>query len=102
MGNDEARPIFEDLLEPFHDMGATTASLRRAGSTDHVAFDRAGLPGFNMMQDRLDYGRGYHTNMDTFERMELGDMMQAAVVMASIVYHVAQRDERIPRKVFNP
>jgi len=102
MGNDEAKPIFEDLLEPFHDMGATTATLRSTGSTDHVAFDRAGLPGFNMLQDRLDYGRGYHTNMDTFERMELGDMMQAAVVMASIVYHVAQRDERIPRKVFNP
>ena len=102
MGNDEARPIFEDLLEPFHDMGATTVTLRNTGSTDHVAFNAAGLPGFNMMQDRLDYGRGYHTNMDTFERMELGDMMQAAVVVASLVYHVAMRDERIPRKVFNP
>ncbi len=102
MGNDEARPIFEDLLSPFHDMGASTVTLRSTGSTDHVAFNAAGLPGFNMMQDRIDYGRGYHTNMDTFERMELGDMMQAAVIVASIVYHVAMRDERIPRKVFTP
>ncbi len=102
MGNDEARPIFEDLFAPFHDMGASTVTLRNTGSTDHVAFNAVGLPGFNMLQDRIDYGRGYHSNMDTFERMELGDMMHSAVIMASIVYHVAMRDERIPRKVFNP
>ncbi len=101
MQNDAAIPIFEQLLEPLHDLGATTVTPRMTGATDHVAFERAGLPGFNMLQDRLDYGRGYHTNMDTLERMELGDMKQAAAVMATIVYHVAQRDERMPRKPFD-
>ncbi len=101
MGNDEARPVFEQLLAPFEDMGAGTVTLRMTGSTDHVAFDRSGLPGFNMLQDRLDYRRGYHTNMDTLERMQLGNLMQGAAVVASLVYHVAQRDEKIPRKAFD-
>ncbi len=101
MGNDAARPIFEQLLEPFHDMGATTVTLRNTGGTDHLAFDRAGLPGFNMLQDRLDYWRGYHTNMDTLERMQLGNLMQGAAIVASLVYHVAQRDEKIPREAFD-
>ncbi len=100
MGNDAARPLFEDLFEPFHDMGATTVTLRNAGSTDHVAFNSAGLPGFNMMQDRLDYSKGYHSNMDTFERMQLGEMMQAAVVVAHLIYHLSMRDEMVPRKHF--
>ncbi len=102
MGNDAARPIFEELLKPFHDMGATTVTLRNTGGSDHTAFNSVGLPGFNFLQDRIDYGRGYHTNMDTFERMQLGDMMQAAVVVAGVVYHVAMRDEMIPRKAFDP
>lgn len=100
--NDELRPIFEAWLEPLKDLGAGTITLRRTGSTDHVAFDAAGLPGFQFIQDRLDYGRGYHTNMDTYERMELGDMMQAATVVAVLVYHTAMRDEKLPRKEFNP
>ena len=98
--NDALRPIFDAWFEPLRDLGVSTTTLRRTGSTDHVAFDAAGLPGFQFIQDRLDYGRGYHTNMDTFERMQLGDMMQAATVVAVIVYHTAMRDERLPGKHF--
>jgi carboxypeptidase Q len=98
--NDALRPIFEAWFEPLKDLGVSTVTLRRTGSTDHVSFDSAGLPGFQFIQDRLDYGRGYHTNMDTFERMHLGDMMQAATVVAVIVYHTAMRDEKLPRKPF--
>ncbi len=99
--NDALRPIFEAWFEPLADLGVSTVTLRRTGSTDHVAFDNAGLPGFQFIQDRLDYGRGYHTNMDTFERMHLGDMMQAATVVAVLVYHTAMRDEKLPRKHFD-
>ena len=99
--NDAVRPIFEAWFEPLADLGVSTVTLRRTGSTDHVAFDNAGLPGFQFIQDRLDYGRGYHTNMDTFERMHLGDMMQAATVVAVLVYHTAMRDEKLPRKHFD-
>ncbi len=100
--NDALRPIFEAWFEPLKDLGVNTVTLRRTGSTDHVAFDAAGLPGFQFIQDRLDYARSYHTNMDTFERMQLGDMMQAATVVAVLVYHTAMRDERLPRKHFDP
>ncbi|MFO7922231.1 MAG: M20/M25/M40 family metallo-hydrolase [Bacteroidales bacterium] len=99
--NDALRPIFEAWLEPLADLGVSTITLRHTGSTDHVAFDAAGLPAFQFIQDRLDYGRGYHTNMDTFERMQLGDMMQAATVVAVLVYHTAMRDEKLPRKHFD-
>ncbi len=98
--NDALRPIFEAWFEPLADLGVTTVTLRSTGRTDHVAFDNAGLPGFQFIQDRLDYFRGYHTNMDTFERMHLGDMMQAATVVAVLVYHTAMRDEKLPRKHF--
>ena len=99
--NDALRPVFEAWFEPLRDLGVGTVTLRRTGSTDHVPFDAAGLPGFQFIQDRLDYGRGYHTNMDTFERMQLGDMMQAATVVAVLVYHTAMRDEKLPRKHFD-
>ncbi len=99
--NDALRPIFKAWFEPLEDLGVNTVTLRRTGSTDHVAFDAVGLPGFQFIQDRLDYGRGYHTNMDTFERMHLGDMMQAATVVAVLVYHTAMRDEKLPRKQFD-
>ena len=99
--NDALRPIFEAWFEPLEDLGVSTVTLRRTSGTDHLAFDGAGLPGFQFIQDRLDYGRGYHTNMDTFERMQLGDMMQAATVVAVLVYHTAMRDEKLPRKHFD-
>ncbi len=99
--NDALRPIFEAWFEPLADLGVSTVTMRRTGSTDHVAFDAVGLPGFQFIQDRLDYRRSYHTNMDLFERMELGDMMQAATVVAVLVYHTAMRDEKLPRKHFD-
>lgn len=97
-GNDMLVPIFEKWLEPFHEMGATTVTRRNTGSTDHVAFDGVGVPGFQFIQDPIDYGKGYHTNMDVYERMQFPDMTQAAIVIASMVYHTAQRDAKLPRK----
>src|SRR5258706_5046326 len=97
--NAAVRPIFEAWLEPFHDLGATAVTLRDTGGTDHQAFDRVGLPGFQFIQEPLDYStRTHHSNMDTFERIVPGDLMQASVVMASFVYNSAMRDEKLPRK----
>lgn len=98
-GNDEVRPIFEAWLEPFHDLGAKTLSIRNTGSTDHISFDEVGIPGFQFIQDPLDYGtRTHHTNMDCYERLNGNDLMQASVIIASFVYHTAMRDEKLPRK----
>jgi len=97
--NAAVRPIFASWLEPFHDLGATAVTLRDTGGTDHLAFDRVGLPGFQFIQEPLDYTtRTHHTNLDTYERIIPGDLMQASVVMASFVYHAAMRDEKLPRK----
>jgi len=98
-GNEEARPIFEAWLAPFADMGVTTISIRNTGGTDHLSFDGVGLPGFQFIQDPIDYSsRTHHSNMDLYDRIQKGDIMQSAVVMASIVYHTAMRDEKLPRK----
>lgn len=99
-GNDMLVPIFEKWFEPFHTMGAKTITTRNTGSTDHVAFDAVGVPGFQFIQDPIDYGRGYHTNMDVYERMQFPDMTQAAVIIASMVYHTAERAEKLPRKAW--
>ncbi|WP_304517135.1 M20/M25/M40 family metallo-hydrolase [Cecembia rubra] len=100
-GNDMLVPIFEEWFKPFHEMGAKTITRRNTGSTDHVPFDAVGIPGFQFIQDPIDYGRGYHTNMDVYERMQFSDMTQAAVIIAAIVYHTAQREEKLPRKPWN-
>lgn len=98
-GNDACRPIFEAYLKPFHDMGATTISIRNTGGTDHLSFDRLGLPGFQFIQDPLEYfTRTWHTNMDVYEHTSRADLMQASVVVAAIVYHTAMRDAKLPRK----
>jgi len=98
-GNAAVRPIFEAYLKPFHDLDATTTTLRNTGGTDHLSFDAVGLPGFQFIQDRIDYNtRTHHTNMDSYERIIKGDVMQAAVLMASFAYHTANRDEKLPRK----
>ena len=97
--NDEVRPIFETWLKPFADLGATAVSLRNTGSTDHVSFNGVGLPGFQFIQDPLEYStRTHHSNMDVYDRLQRRDLMQASVIMASFVYHAAMRDEKIPRK----
>ncbi len=92
-------PIFQAWLEPFHDVGATTVASRNTGSTDHVSFDRVGLPGFQFIQDRLDYfSNVHHSNLDTWDHAEPEDLKQAAAIVASFVYHAAMREEKLPRK----
>jgi carboxypeptidase Q len=92
-------PIFEAWMKPFHDLGVGTLSQFSNRGTDHLAFDQAGLPGFQFVQDRIDYrARTHHFNMDTFDRVLEEDLKINAVVMASFAYHAAMRDEKIPRK----
>lgn len=94
-----AMPIFEAWLKPFHDVGATTVATRNTGSTDHISFDRVGLPGFQFIQDRLDYFTNvHHTHLDTWDHVEAEDLKQAAAIVASFAYHAAMRAERMPRK----
>lgn len=98
-GNDELRGIFESWMEPFTDLGASTVTIRNTGSTDHISFDEVGIPGFQFIQDGLEYGtRTHHTNMDSYDRISSNDLMQASIIMASFVYHTAMRDEKLPRK----
>jgi len=97
--NAAVKPIFEAWLEPLHDLGATTVTMRDTGSTDHVSFDRVGLPGFQFIQDPMDYStRTHHSNMDLYDRVVPADVIQASVVMSSFVYLTANRDEKLPRK----
>jgi Zn-dependent M28 family amino/carboxypeptidase len=97
--NAAMRPIFEAWLEPFHDLGANTVSLRSTGGTDHLSFDGVGVPGFQFIQDPLEYtSRTHHSNMDVYERLQRDDMMQASVIMAAFVYQAAMRDGMMPRK----
>jgi carboxypeptidase Q len=97
--NEAVKPIFTAWLAPFADMGATTVTLRNTGSTDHIAFDAVGLPGFQFIQDGLDYfSRTHHSNQDTYDRLVPDDLKQASVVVASFVYNAAMRDQKLPRK----
>ncbi|MBX2905833.1 MAG: M20/M25/M40 family metallo-hydrolase [Taibaiella sp.] len=97
--NDAVRPIFEAWMAPFKDLGASTLTIRNTGSTDHISFDEVGIPGFQFIQDPLEYGtRTHHTNMDSYDRASANDLMQASVIMASFVYHTAMRSEKLPRK----
>jgi hypothetical protein len=98
-GNEEVRPIFDVWLAPFKDMGATTLTIRNTGGTDHQSFDGVGLPGFQFIQDVVEYDtRTHHSTADVYDRIQRGDVMQSAVIMASMVYHTAMRDEPLPRK----
>lgn len=95
-----AVPIFEAWLAPFHDVGATTVSTRNTGSTDHIAFDSVGLPGFQFIQDRLDYFTNvHHSNLDTWDHIQAEDLKQAAAIAASFAYNAAMREEKLPRKL---
>lgn len=92
-------PIFKAWLEPLHDLGATTVTMRNTGSTDHVPFDEAGIPGFQFIQDEVEYrSRTHHSNWDTYERLQREDLMQAAVVIATFAWQAANRPEMLPRK----
>ena len=98
-GNEAMRPIFRAWLAPFKDMGATTLTLSNTGGTDHLSFDAVGLPGFQFIQDSIEYGtRTHHTNMDVYDRIQEEDMKQAATIMASFLYNAATRAEKLPRK----
>jgi carboxypeptidase Q len=98
-GNDMARPIFDAWLTPFHDLGATALTIRNTSGTDHLSFDAVGLPGFQFIQDPVEYEtRTHHTNMDLYDRLQKTDLMQASAIMASFAYHAAMREEKLPRK----
>ncbi len=98
-GNKDAGPIFAKWLEPFKDLGASTITINNTGGTDHLAFDAVGIPGFQFIQDQIEYNtRTHHTNMDTYDHLVGDDLKQAATIVASFVYNTAQRDQKIPRK----
>ncbi len=96
-GNEEAREMLTAWMAPFHDMGMTTVSNQSVGSTDHVPFDNAGLPGIQFLQDHLP-AEGGHTNLDFFDTIQGEDLMKNATIMASYAWHAAMSDERVPRK----
>jgi Zn-dependent M28 family amino/carboxypeptidase len=99
-GNEAVRPIFEKWFEPLSDMiNHTTVTIQNTGGTDHLGFDAVGLPGFQFIQDRIEYNtRTHHTNMDTYERLMMDDLKQMAIVVASFVYNTAQRSGMLPRE----
>jgi len=96
--NDMVRPVFEEWLKPFADMGVSTIAIRNTGGTDHQSFDAVGLPGFQFIQDEIEYDRGYHTVMDTYERLVMADLKHNAVITASFAYNAAMRDAKLPGK----
>ena len=98
-GNESVAPVFQAWMEPFKNLGMTTLSIRNTGGTDHLSYEAVGLPGFQFIQDEVEYGsRTHHSNMDTYERVQPNDMMRNAVIVASFAYNAANRDEKLPRK----
>ena len=98
-GNEAVAPIFWAWMEPFKNMGMNTLTIRNTGGTDHLSYDAVGLPGFQFIQDEVEYNaRTHHSNMDVYERIQANDMMRNAVIVASFVYNAANRDEKLPRK----
>lgn len=98
-GNEACRSIFTQWLQPFHDLGATTVTISNTSGTDHQSFDAVGLPGFQFIQDEIEYStRTHHTNMDSYEHLREDDLKQIATIVAAFVYNAAQRDEKLPRK----
>lgn len=97
--NEALRPLFRTWLRPFSDWDASTVSFNNTGSTDHIAFERVGLPGFQFIQDPIEYGTvTHHSNMDYYERLVEQDLSRTAVIVATFVYHTAMLDEKLPRK----
>ncbi|HEX6315719.1 MAG TPA: M20/M25/M40 family metallo-hydrolase [Gemmatimonadaceae bacterium] len=98
-GNEAVKPIFSAWMKPFDSLGTRTVTIRNTGGTDHLAFDGAGLPGWQFIQDEVEYGsRTHHSNMDVFDRLVADDMKHNATVVAAFVYLAANRDEKLPRK----
>ena len=97
--NATVKNLFTAWLEPFHEMGAKTVTINNTGGTDHQAFDGIGIPGFQFIQDPIEYNtRTHHTNMDTYDHLIAADLKQASVIITSFVYHTAQRNEKLPTK----
>jgi len=98
-GNEKVRPIFTQWFEPFTSLGASTITISNTGGTDHLAFDAVGIPGFQFIQDGIEYGtRTHHTNMDSYDHLIGDDLTQAATIVAAFVFNAANRDEKLPRK----
>ena len=101
--NAGVEPIFEAWMKPFHDLGMDTLTMRNTGGTDHLSFDAVGIPGFQFIQDPIEYDtRTHHSNMDVYDRLQPDDLKQMAVIVASWVYMAAQRDQMFPRKPIEP
>jgi len=105
--NAAVRPVFEEWMATVADLGATRVSMRNTGGTDHQAFDAVGLPGFQFIQDPIEYSNGsffgtHHTDMDVYDRLQREDLMQAAVVIATFAWNAASRDALLPRKPLPP
>jgi len=98
-GNETVRPLFRRWLQPFNDLGAETLTLNNTSGTDHLSFDEVGLPGFQFIQDPVEYPtRTHHSNQDVFDRIQADDIKQAATIMAAFLYHASTMDEKLPRK----
>ncbi|HML16512.1 MAG TPA: M20/M25/M40 family metallo-hydrolase, partial [Bryobacteraceae bacterium] len=98
-GNDVMRPIFEQWFAPLKDLTEGVITIRNTGGTDHLSFDAVGLPGFQFIQDPLEYNsRTHHSNMDVYDRVQRGDMMQMSAIVAWFVYNTATRPDMLPRK----
>ena len=97
--NEAVAPIFEAWMEPFKDLGMTTLTMRNTGGTDHLSFDAVGIPGFQFIQDPIEYEtRTHHSNMDVYDRLQPEDLKQIAVIVAGFVYDAAMREQMLPRK----
>jgi carboxypeptidase Q len=98
-GNEAVAPIFQAWMEPFRNLGMTMLTIRNTTGTDHLSYDAVGLPGFQFVQDEVEYNaRTHHSNMDVYERIQANDMMRNAVIVATFAYNTANRDEKLPRK----
>jgi hypothetical protein len=97
--NAAVEPIFAQWIAPLKDLSVTAISMQNTGGTDHESYDAIGIPGFQFIQDPLDYAsRTHHSNMDTYERLQAEDLAQAALVEATFVYNAAMREQMLPRK----
>ncbi|NCI50811.1 M20/M25/M40 family metallo-hydrolase [Sediminibacterium roseum] len=98
-GNEQCRDIFQAWLAPFNDLGAKTVTISNTGGTDHQSFDAVGLPGFQFIQDPIEYdSRNHHSNMDVYDHLIEADLKQISTIVAAFVYNAAQRDQKLPRK----
>jgi carboxypeptidase Q len=94
-------PIFRQWIAPLADLGVTAISYRNTGGTDHLSFDAVGLPGFQYIQDPMDYEtRTHHSDMDTYDRLHALDLEQGAVLEAIFLYNTSEREAMMPRKPF--